>query len=312
MGFEPPQRPFILHRDKYWLWIREQAGSRNRFERVGALANAVGSLELAMIASGLNPKRRKSVSRTKYVGWPQKVELETAYLVRHQAVHNLKVPEPKDCRLHVGTFYEAWQALRRRFVTIENAAQLAKQFLARRHISGVFLFGSLARQWQKPRDIDLLIVDDGTLSWRWSRYGTVLVDSLLESAALSTKENRAAERSGWLDLLPVHAKLFGINRAYTKSVFRHQTDPFFFLNMADGVLAFNPVSGQWVDEVPLFFGHLAQVRKQLEHMSLVGAQRDGRVKTVTEESTALPPFAFDETWIDFDEFFADSDARDKS
>lgn len=305
-GFGLPWRPGFLSRDKYWVWIHQQAESTNQFERVGAMANAVGALELALTASGLNPKRRKAISTTEYPGWPESNELEDAYLIRHRAVHGLKVPAPEECKKHVATFYQAWLALRRRFVTIENAARLANEFLRSRHISEVFLFGSLPRRspyrsLPEPGDIDLLIVDDGTLSWRWSRYGKVLVDSLLESAELSTKANRAAERSEWLDLVPVHGKLFGINRAYTATVFRHQTDPFFFINVADGLLAFDQPSGKWVNNPPLIFRHLAHLRKQLRHMSLVRPQLGDSDNSSTYEGAPLPPFSFDERFVDFDD-----------
>jgi predicted nucleotidyltransferase len=259
--------------DRQWKWIHQQALSSNEFERVGALATAAGTLEVAFTAVGLDfSQRGQAGPAAQDAEWPAANQLEAALVARHRGVHNLTIPTPDQCMTHIGVLYQAWRALRRQFVTKANAAQIAAEFLARRDISDVMLFGSLARGYPNPADIDLLILDNGELSSPWSEYGTLEVASLLEAACLSTKRNRAAERLRWLDLVIVNGDLFGTNPAYTGTVLRRQRDPFFFLNLADGVLAYNRSTGLWVNSARQIFERLAALRTQLEEVGLVRPQ----------------------------------------
>jgi hypothetical protein len=275
--------------NQLWKLIGSQARSRNEFERVGALATAAGALELAFTASGFDFRARRKIKLSdKSPDFPTDEALETAIVARHQAVHRLSIPRPDECIQHVAVLYKGWSAFRRRFVTLDNAAKLAIEFLRTPHISGVMLFGSLARDYPHPADIDFLLFDDGELSSIWSDYGVLGVGSLLEAAQLSTKRNRAAEFLRWLDLVVVDGGLFGSNPGYTATAIAMQRDPLFFLNVADGLLMFDESTHTWTKSVPDFFRRLAVLRNQLDE---VGLPRSSFVRVRPVPNFGLPQLA---------------------
>ena len=158
-----------------WPEIRRSAGSEDEFHRTSALATAVGCLEVGLAALGIQREGREGLQvrlrRARFAdfkGAPDAAPLKHAIEARNRAVHNHTVADINDCKEHVGTLYKAWCALRRAFVTKSNAEALAKAILETEAVSDVFLFGSLVAPYRgrDPKDIDLLLFDDGEYSSR--------------------------------------------------------------------------------------------------------------------------------------------------
>lgn len=201
---------------------------------------------------------------------PSLTDLQAAADARNIAVHPPRtVPGPRECVAHALVFFRAWCALQRTFVTTQKAAELASDFRSLGFVYEVFLFGSLARGADHPRDIDLLILDDGELSFQFYDYGERTVESLLESANLSTPVNRAAERCAWIDVIAVDRESFTNDKGYRRALAKRQKDPLFFVNIADGMLSFDQRDGTWNSKRPPVFELLATLRRELEEIGVV-------------------------------------------
>jgi predicted nucleotidyltransferase len=263
--------------NRRWRLFERNARSPNDFKRMTALLGAFGSLELALSASGVRSPHSKETRERAADGaqdWPDPDHVEAAARARHAAVHSLKMPDTHVCLAHLTVVFQAWLSLRNRFVTKQNAALLARQLLQHRSSKHVLLFGSLARD-HEPRDVDLLVLDDGDLSAHWISYRAAQAQSVLEAFSIGSREVRAAERSGWLSTVFVNEELFGIHGGYTLHLMTSQPDPLFFLNLSDGLLGFDPESNAWSSQVPEVFTRLAELRTRLEAATVVRKQPRG-------------------------------------
>ena len=95
------------------------------------------------------------------------------------------------------------------------------------------------------------------------------MDSLLESADLSSAVNRAAERCGWLDVIVVDKDSFFNDKGYRLALGRQQNDPLFFVNIAEGILGFDQDHGTWSDTRPQIFELLGSLRRELQNAGVV-------------------------------------------
>lgn len=272
---QPPLPP----RDLFWRRIEANAKSPDGFERVASLATAAGSVEEALTASGVPRKGREGLaSRAKQVTsfsplWPSWQELQAAANARNTAVHTRIVPRPAECASHTLILYRAWCALQSAFVTRKKAAELATDLLSLDFVRDVLLFGSLTRRTSFPRDVDLLVLDDGELSFQFYDYGERKVESLLESADLSSAVNRAAERCGWLDVIVVDQDLFLHDKSYRLALAKKQKDPLFFVNIAERILIFDRDNGEWSEKRPEIFERLGSLRRELQSAGVVPPTR---------------------------------------
>lgn len=264
--------------ESQWPEIRRSAGNEDEFHRTTALATAVGCLEVGLAALGISRQGRTGVQErlrrarfADFKGAPDATHLKRAIEARNQAVHNHTVGDINECRKHVGTLYKAWCALRRAFVTKSNAALLAKGILKTEAVIDVFLFGSLVAPYRgrDPKDIDLLLFDNGEYSSWMSQYTGFGPEVLLEEGFLTTPATQAAIRCGWFDYIFVDGTRFGTDRKYTLSLAQSQPDPLFFVNISASLRAFEPSTSRWTETRPQIFERLAALRRQLEIENIV-------------------------------------------
>jgi len=269
------------HLESRWPEIKRWSMSDDELHRTASLATAVGCLEQALTAVGIEAKRhggrseglQKRLSRSAfsstYKKAPDAGRLRAAIEARNSAVHQHVVPDPVACQNHVLTLHKAWCASRRTFVTKESAAALAKAILASEAVSTVFLYGSLAHGSRDPKDIDLLLFDDGEYSsWQSHYFGA---EWILQQEFLATPANQAAIRCGWLDYIVVDGTRFGSDRLYTLNL-AQRNDPLFYINAAVHLQQFEPKSMKWTQERPQIFERLAGIRKQLEIENIVSSE----------------------------------------
>lgn len=206
---------------------------------------------------------------------PEKIKVMRAIRCRNEAVHEHHVPNPEECKIHLGVLHKVWRELRRTFVTRQQASTLAAKFLEieldTKAVKNVFLFGSLARGKRDPRDIDLLIFDNGELSFAATGYGEV--DAILNYKSIDSPENRAANQCGWIDLVLIDGSRLGADKDYTLSIAKTHDDPLFLINISDGLLSYVPGTKRWSKERPPVFERLALLRRQLENENVVQEQK---------------------------------------
>src|SRR2546430_13577620 len=187
-----------------WTQIRHLSRSDDEFDRTAALAHSVAALEMGLLAlgwpkkgtQGVQGRLTEAIPKLSFRDFPASTELSSAFSARNEAVHKHAVPSPKICQKHVVTFQRTWNSLRRNFVTREHAGELAAAVLDKVGITHVFLFGSLAhRSRGQPRDIDLLLFDEGEFSAFGSGYGGIEPAMLEEH--LHALINQHAVHCGW-------------------------------------------------------------------------------------------------------------------
>jgi len=273
-----------------WNHIRRKSNSEDKFDRVASLAFAVASLEVALVASGVDKQHNEGILRRLIRGGlltdtnlPSEDTIKTAIEARNLAVHQTVIPEKSECQTYVNTLYTIWSSLRRRFVNQENAATIAAELYESHNVLDVYMYGSLARGKPDPNDMDLLVFDDGEVSYLSSEYGLFaglsIVEAILELAGILNEKNRAAINSGWFDCIVINGNLFGNNIEYTRSVARIQPDPLFLLNISEGLLEYDYSQNLWVKEKSPSpkgntrpFDKLASLREELKKIGVVTSQ----------------------------------------
>lgn len=283
----------MKNHDKNWENIRSKAESNDVFDRLAALTRSVFFLELALIATGpAEPtfqegissllklprhegvKRLLNKSRLAKEPFISIADIRAAIEVRNIAVHQGKTPPPEECAKIVQTLYQAWAWMRRDFVTQQTAANLAKKILKSDIFYNVFLFGSLARYKQIPGDIDLLVFDNGEISYIGDRYGELRYltsRAVLEKAGIEDKTFFAALDSDWIDIVVVHHEHFVNDSSYIRNIASVQS-PFFLLNISDGIKIYHERTDQWYDCNSLPFERWKEIRKELVNDGIVSEQ----------------------------------------
>ncbi len=254
---------------KYWPEVMRRARRKSPIDRAGALSTAVTLLELSLPALGIKKDRagglRGAVAaflsdRVGGVAFDD-VAFRAAVHARNLAIHEHTVPAAGSVRRHVQAVYRAWISLRREYVTRENAAEVAQALLTANFGTDVYLFGSLAREARGAGDIDLLVYDEGSLSYLGSEYGeeTSGLQSVVLQDALGAAES-AALRCGWLDIVVVDGRRFGADRAYTLGVAERHHDKLFFVNISRDLRRYNKETMDWTAERPTLFTRLESIR----------------------------------------------------
>ncbi|MDQ1240206.1 MAG: hypothetical protein QG577_2392 [Thermodesulfobacteriota bacterium] len=267
--------------EEQWPRISELACSRDSFDRTTALARAVSAIEQALIAVDIESGKRIGVthrlkewaSSTKSKRIPSISMLVKAVEFRNQAIHENEPPEAYQTAEAVSILNEAWRCMRKSFVTKKKAIDIGMAILDSGAGTDVFLYGSLARGSKEPKDIDLLVFDNGDLSFLGLSYDKhnswEMMDDLYKSS-----ENKAALKCGWLDTVYIDGELFGEDDEYTLHFAQRQRDPLFLLNVADNLLRLDTNKGMWNKKfIPQKFVILAGLRKQLERENIVAPQR---------------------------------------
>jgi hypothetical protein len=267
-----------------WLDVRSAAKSSDPFDRTFALSTAVTCLEVALAALGVERRDREGV-QSRIRRWADQNgkpefcgdEYRAAFEARNAAIHEQHVvAEPEKCKKHVAALFDVWSAMRRVYVTRDNAATLAEGILDAHVVTDIFLFGSLARRAKEPKDVDLLLFDEGDVSaLNWRGYSSA--DILVESEFFDTSSGqRAALECGWLDYVFVDGTRFGEDPSYTVSLCQSHRDPLFMINIADSLLWFDRQSRTWVNRRPQVFERLGNLRRLLETENVVGEYRRTR------------------------------------
>ncbi len=309
------------HTAREWADLRRKSRSSDPWDRLAALAGALGSIERALDALDVERRPREGfMSRLRRSGHipgplpkskrPRRpltlqerlkrlmthrwnlVSVERAADARHAAVHGKGVVGPRKCEEHFLTIYRLWRHLRSRFVTRQNAARLSADLLSSGLATEVFLFGSLLRRSQGARDIDFLLFGCQDLPFRraadYSGEATLSTVLLLEAADIASAANVAAAEIGWLEIIFVFGDHFQHDRSYRAQIAQSQVDPLFFLNIADGLRRFDPASRRWTAEVPEVFSRLATLRRRLEKEGMVRARRKSNLPRAALAATDSP------------------------
>lgn len=147
------------------------------------------------------------------------------------------------------SYYEAWSCLSAKFITEENSLAIASRLRTSPHIEEIILFGSLARKDSNPRDIDLMILDNGYYSLQ--RVMTYSVNDWatvkLFTELFDTDLNRfvSAMMTGWLDILTINGSALKSRATYARAVVQVQQDGSFFENISRDLLTFDQQTVQW-------------------------------------------------------------------
>ena len=248
--------------DRNWVNTQDKAKSPDIFDRLAALTRSVFYLELAPIAIGTKRVGREGVTsllrKSKLRDGLENLaveDIQKAINARNQAVHEGMVPSVDKCKKLVQTIFQAWCWMRRDFVNHQTAARLAQEILKANIFYEAFLFGSLARNNKEVGDIDLLLFDNGEISFLGDLYGELRYlksRTVLERANIEGKAFYAALDSDWIDIVVVHHELFGKNVSYVRNVASTQP-PFFLLNISEGLKHYDKNQDRWIEcELPPF------------------------------------------------------------
>ena len=270
-----------LRRRDPWAEVFLKAESNNKYERISAYSLAVGFLDLALQAVGADTRHGALVEHLKsymekHPGFRYDPDsVRAAVQARNDAVHRHRIGDPGECLEQVSLLHLVWDNVRKRFVTREKAKALAATLLGSLHVHQVMLFGSLTRT-EKPsglEDIDLLVFDDGEISALSTGYGRWNAEAVLDNVPeLKTSDNQAAIRSGWLDFVALDKALFETDENYRLTVAARQSDPLFFLNLAQNLQEYDPTNSNWVTSRSKVFMELADIRRQLEKLGFLDKQ----------------------------------------
>ena len=276
---------------KGWPYLIERASSSDRDTRQSAVIRAYSWLEHALEASGLSAKSRKSIADRLLMasergsldsGLSLQV-LREAIRVRHVAAHGDSVPSSAVCTSAVASLSTAWSDLRRTYVTVGQALNLAAGIASAGGVSNVLLFGSLARSSTDPGDIDLLALDDGRYSSELEakdsagyQDATRITEHAIHALGLRDSTLAHASKCRWVDLHIFNGDRLGIDRAYTAEISMRQSDPNFFLNISRDALehARNPERFERT-KVPVFVS-LRLVSSSLARLGFVGSRKTGQ------------------------------------
>jgi hypothetical protein len=266
-----------------WDYLLKLARHPDPDQRMIALVRGFAWLENALAAAGLwsgkgpsAPKLYKAAPEL-FPGLTEKdlTSLRRDIRLRHQTAHLDEVPGSATCTQAVQQYMNVWALLRNRVVNVDRALDVADRIIRCPHILALYLYGSMARREGQPKDIDLLICDDG-------RYSDDLLDSdleyqegdvdrgkrtkrVLEALGLAEKKLLAMAASRWLDILVLDLSRFGAEIEYTLAVRDRQRDPFFFENIAADLRRLRPAEREFLgcDTEPflLIRSTVAQVRQ---------------------------------------------------
>lgn len=242
-------------------------------------------MEHALEASGIRPgsgrDRRSTAGRIRralrdgLLGPPvTEADIRAAISTRHDATHGDHVPQPSATKAAVSVLREVWEGLRRSYVCVERAQEIAVDLAACDGVDVVALYGSLARGETEANDIDLLVIDDG----RHSKDVTAADISYADRRALTKKVlEHLGLLSGmleqvvlcrWLDLLLLDGTKLGQDRGYTDEMAGNQPDPYFFLNIAQDLRQFGRHQDCFVDLDIAYFRELQQIARSLASMGI--------------------------------------------
>lgn len=237
---------------------------------------------MALSAAGVEKKGRQGVQSrieksdilTKRRDFLEVTLLKAAIEARNAAAHDHSVPSPEECNKHISTLHAMWSGLRRMFVTKKMASAIAEALTEKKLVNEVFLFGSIAQRKPDPKDIDLLLFDDGSYSAFGSSYYADLgllsdLGEVTEQLFAAYRDTRAAIKCGWLDYIIVDGSRFGTDADYTVSLSNRQRDPLFFLNISVDLLKFDKDKGTWRGDIPQTFKRLRLLRSQLVNEKVV-------------------------------------------
>jgi hypothetical protein len=315
-----------------WVAIQQDAISNNSLSRKHALFQAVTELEKALTASGVDckkeRKKRKSLAdmfldlaerEFDNCIWNGPIQKETfgdllrqGVRARNEGIHSGADIGETECELFVEIIQVAWLLLRNRFVAQPNASAFAKALLGASTyrywkdppvrlsiFSEVYLYGSLTRHTEHPKDIDLLLVDavgdiapmevgySGETGEKEKRILCEL-DTFDGASKFCTSKNVAAIECGWLNL-SVISHLFGSNRSVTLETAGLQKDPFFFLNVACEILRYDSKDQNWTRDfgsMPVF-KELSKLRIRLTEIGVVTTPADSRAGRQLERAFAI-------------------------
>jgi len=266
---------------KDWEDIKAKSQSLDQYDRLAAITRGVFYLELALVAIGTQRVRREGVTQllqNAYLGYPpdglSKEDIYKTIQARNKAVHEGKIPTPDECTDMVDLLFQAWHWMRRKFVTPNTAGDIAKEILNSEKFFNAFLFGSLSRDPQVARDIDLLIFDDGDLSYIGNLYSerrNLFVRTIFEKAHIENPAWQAALDSDWIDILVVEKDKFRNDPNYIRNIASSQT-PFFLLNITDGIKQYDKENNKWVDADSAPFAKWAKIRQELVNEGIIPLQ----------------------------------------
>lgn len=270
---------------KGWPYLLERASSSDSDYRKLAVVRAYSWVEHALEASGLGRKTRRSVAERLLIAYGQgslRPELTSDVLreairVRHAAAHEDSVPSASGCAEGVAALSSAWTDLRRAYVTLQRALDLASRIAVVDGVLQVLLFGSLARGTSHPADIDLLALDDGRYSAEIEadesldyHDTTRITKHAFRSLGLRDATLKHATMCRWIDLLVFDGNRLGADRDYTRRISSRQSDPNFFLNISRDVRQYTAHPRRFGTTTWPVFVSLRQVSADLERLGFAG------------------------------------------
>ncbi len=273
----------MTYYDENWKIIFNKAQSTDVFDRLASLTRSIFFLELALIAIGT--KHRKHAGVTALLNNSELVKekydpefiiaIQKVIYARNDAVHKGILPGPRVCLRNAVKIFGVCSWMRSKFITQQTAADFSQKILMSNIFHEAFLFGSLARNpSSKPGDIDLLLFDNGEISYLGETYGeqrSVQRRRMLKKAHVEDDAYIAALDLDWIDLVVVHHKDFIDNADYIRNIASTQS-PYFLLNITEGIKKYDKTTGQWLDCNDLPFKRWKKIRRALVREGILSEQ----------------------------------------
>lgn len=265
-----------------WSHLEEMAGKQERELRQVSLIRAYSWIEHALGAAGLR-RGRDPVSKLLFQAFEKKLlsysltseTIRKAVQTRHAAAHMDTVPDTKTSSEAIRVLKDIWESLRKHYVTLATAAEIARLIQSRDGILSVSLFGSLARNSCDPNDIDLLVFDDG----RYSDKIDPTDRQYLDTGKLTRTAMKLLRMMDfpfphvlncrWLDIVIIDGTLFGKNITYTRNISTHQPDPYFFLNISKDLRDYDFARNKFIDTSKVPFLELRTISSTLAKMGFL-------------------------------------------
>lgn len=267
-----------MSQDENWEFIRNNAKSEDFFDRLAALARSVLFFELALIAIGTPHRKREGIARIfNKSDFKKTLDIESINNIldiielRNKAVHEGKVPSPKNCFKAVEKLFLIFTRMKSQFVTRKTAAELSMKILCADTFHKAFLFGSLTTDKEDPGDIDILLFDNGKLSSISSGYGdyrNYICRRIFETAKIDEDRYLAALDLDWIDVVVVDHEYFVNDSEYIRNIASHQ-NPNFLLNISSEIMELDKKTGQWFTSRRLPFKKWGGIREKLVKEGLI-------------------------------------------
>lgn len=300
-----------------WVEALQSASSSQKDDRAHALLRSCARLEHALAAHRIDTSKvglAQGLESARAQGLlPDSIpldEVKRARRARNGVAHGRAVPEREQCVGHILSLFKTWVFLQEEFLRASVVEEILLVLKGCSGIEHVLIFGSYARRDPYPKDVDILLLDDGRHSRILEQQGLSYSDqrSLVEQnftrLGISEKWIVEAACSGWLDLLILDGRRLSTDSNYLHEQSLLHPDPYFFLDIASDLQVLDESHEVRIQSEgkPQPFGELGRLAASLRDVGLpvnrhALVPRIGAAQEIAEmEETLQRLLPDDETW----------------